>query len=160
MNILNKNFQEFLKLLIEKDVKFLVVGGYAVGMHGFPRYTGDLDIFIAVSTANAKKIKDVFDAFGFVSLDLSQADFEQEDIVIEIGREPNKIQVLTGIDAVEFDHCWASRWEVDFNGMLVPFINLDDLIKNKEGSGRGKDLIDLIELKKIKKSKDEQNETH
>jgi predicted nucleotidyltransferase len=151
--MLNKNFREFLKLLIENDVEFLVVGGYAVGVHGFPRYTGDMDVFVALNPDNALRIAAAFDAFGFGSLGISAADFQQEDSIVEIGREPNKIQVLTGIDGVRFDAAYRNRVEVELDGLRIPFIGIDDLLRNKEASGRGKDLIDLEELRRIKSSK-------
>ena len=151
METLNRNFHEFLRLLIEKDVKFLVVGGYAVGIHGFPRYTGDLDVFIALSESNSEKVEEVFIEFGFGRLEISASDFLEDDIVVEIGREPNKIQVLTGIDGVDFDAAFRNRIEVELGDIGVPFIGFDDLIKNKEASGRSKDLIDLLELRRISK---------
>ena len=151
--MLNKNFREFLKLLIENDVRFVVVGGYAVGVHGFPRYTGDMDVFVALDAQNASRIAAVFDAFGFGELGVSAADFQQENSIVEIGREPNKIRVLTGIDGVHFNGVYENRIEVDLDGLRVPFIGIDDLLKNKQASGRSKDLIDLEELRRIKNGK-------
>ena len=150
METLNRNFREFLKFLVEKEVKFLVVGGYAVGLHGFPRYTGDLDVFIAMSESNAHKVTEVFDEFGFSDLGISASDFLEEDFVVEIGREPNKIQVLTGIDAIDFEQAYGNRVVADFGDIKIPFIGLDDLMMNKDATGRSKDQIDLIELRKIK----------
>jgi len=149
--MLNKNFREFLKLLIDHDVKFVVVGGYAVGIHGFPRYTGDIDIFVAIDRHNASRLERVFEDFGFGQLGISEADFRQADSVIEIGREPNKIQVLTGIDGVAFATAYANRLEIDLDGLRVPFIGFDDLLENKKASGRNKDLIDVDELTRIKR---------
>ena len=149
MSILNRHFQEFLELLERRGVKYLVVGGYAVGLHGFPRYTGDLDIFIAVNEENARKLLEVFEAFGFSDLGLSEKDFLEEEIVVEIGREPLKIQVLTGIDGVTFDDCYEGRTYFQLEGRKVPFIGFNDLLKNKGASPRAKDKIDLEELKRI-----------
>jgi len=149
--MLNKNFREFLKLLVENDVKFLVVGGYAVAVHGFPRYTGDMDVLIALNPKNAERVVRVFEKFGFGEMGISKADFLEKDTIVEIGREPNKIQVLTGIDGVEFSAAYGNRIEVDTDGLRIPFIGLDELLKNKAASGRNKDLIDLDELKRIKK---------
>lgn len=149
--MLNKNFREFLKLLIDHDVKFVVVGGYAVGIHGFPRYTGDIDIFVATDAQNASRLERVFEDFGFGQLGISEADFRQADSVIEIGREPNKIQVLTGIDGVAFSTAYANRFEIELDGVRVPFIGFDDLLKNKKASARNKDLIDVDELTRIKR---------
>lgn len=118
-----------------------------MGVHGFPRYTGDID-FVAVHPANAARLVQVFKRFGFGELGLQEADFLEEDFVIEIGREPRKIQVLTGIDGVSFDECFRNRLTVSHQGLLLPFIGKEELIRNKTASGRPKDRIDLGELQK------------
>ena len=148
--MLNRHFQEFIELLGRNNVRYLIVGGYAVGLHGFPRYTGDIDVFIAISEENARSVLRAFREFGFGDLGLSEKDFLEEEIVVEIGREPLKIQVLTGIDGVTFDECWEERKEVQFSGVAVPFIGIESLLRNKEASPRAKDKIDLEELKRIK----------
>lgn len=86
--MLNKHFREFIELLERHGVRYLVVGGYAVGFHGFPRYTGDLDVFIGISEENSEKVLKVFADFGFPDMGLTQEDFLEEEIVVEIGREP------------------------------------------------------------------------
>jgi predicted nucleotidyltransferase len=130
------------------------VGGYAVGLHGFPRYTGDIDFFIALSEENARLVLKTFRDFGFGDLGLEEKDFLEEEIVVEIGREPLKIQVLTGIDGVTFDECWEDRKEVWISGFVVPVIGIESLLRNKEASPRAKDKIDLEELKRIKRERD------
>ena len=117
MDTLNEDFSEFARLLEQAGVKYMIVGGYSVALHGFPRYTGDIDFFVAVSSENAAKLVQVFDVFGFAELGLTLADFTLPDYVIEIGREPRKIQVLTGIDGVKFEKAWHNRVEVNMNGM-------------------------------------------
>jgi len=149
--MLNKNFREFIELLEKYGVKYLVVGGYAVGLHGFPRYTGDLDIFVALSSENAEKILQVFAAFGFADLGLKPEDFLEPDMVVEIGREPLKIQILTGIDGITFDQCYAGRTMLSQGALKIPFIGFDQLLQNKAASPRGKDKIDLEELLKAKR---------
>jgi predicted nucleotidyltransferase len=151
--MLNKHFREFLKLLIDNQIRFVVVGGYAVGIHGFPRYTGDMNVFVAFDAENAAGLKRVFELFGFGDLGLSESDFRQPDSVIEIGREPAKIQVLTGIDGVEFADAYANRIDIDLDGLRVPFLGFEDLLKNKRASARSKDLIDVEELERIKQMK-------
>jgi predicted nucleotidyltransferase len=151
--VLNRHFREFIALLEKHGVNFLVVGGYAVGFHGFPRYTGDLDVFVAVSDRNAKALVQVFAEFGFSDIGLKEADFLDPEIIIEIGREPVRIQVLTGIDGVSFDACYEKRVPFDDNGLLIPFIALDDLIANKAATPRAKDKIDLEELRRIRDAK-------
>lgn len=146
MEELNEDFAEFARLLEQAGVRYLVVGGYSVALHGFPRYTGDIDFFVAVSPENAAKLVDVFTRFGFDDLGLQEEDFSRPDYVIEIGREPRKIQVLTGIDGVSFDDAWTNRVEAEMNGMQLKFLGKADLIQNKRASGRPKDQIDLLEL--------------
>lgn len=148
--MLNKHFQEFIELLEKRKVSYLLVGGYAVGYHGFPRYTGDLDVFIAISESNSEAILEVFSEFGFSDLGLQKSDFLEEEIVVEIGREPLKIQVLTGIDGVTFNECYEGKEFFNIGDVRVPFIGYQELIKNKEASPRAKDKIDLEELRKIK----------
>jgi len=148
--ILNRHFREFIGLLERHGIKYLVVGGYAVGLHGFPRYTGDLDIFVAISQANASGLLKVFSDFGFPDLGLRENDFLEEETIVEIGREPAKIQVLTGIDGVAFAACYQRRTMFDDNGVAIPFISLDDLITNKASTPRAKDKIDLEELRRIR----------
>ena len=149
--MLNRHFQEFIELLEKHGVKYLIVGGYAVGFHGFPRYTGDLDVFIAISEKNSENILKVFDEFGFSELGLSTEDFLEKEIVVEIGREPIKIQILTGIDGVTFEESYSGRNYLNLSKELkVPFIGYEALLKNKEASPRAKDKIDFEELKRIK----------
>jgi predicted nucleotidyltransferase len=148
--MLNKHFLDFLKLLESHKVEFVVVGGYAVGVHGFPRYTGDLDVFVEISRENAGRLIDVFKEFGFASLGLKPEDFLEADMVVEIGREPIKIQVLTGIDGISFGQCRNDRILVNVSGTQIPFIGLNALLANKAASPRNKDRIDLDELTRIR----------
>jgi len=143
---LNQDFREFIGLLESEAVSYLIVGGYAVGLHGFPRYTGDIDFFVAIETENAGKLVRVFEQFGFGDIGLTEDDFLTEDFVIEIGREPRKIQVLTGIDGVSFAECYQHRVEIEDDGLKMKFIGKDDLLRNKAASARPKDLIDLQTL--------------
>ncbi len=149
MEHLNPDFLEFIAFLEEEKVDYLVVGGYAVGLHGFPRYTGDIDFFVAVSEENSLKILRVFERFGFGDIGLMREDFLKRDHVVEVGREPRKIQVLTGIDGVAFEDCFTRKVEAMIGGRLIKFIGKDDLIRNKAASGRTKDRIDLEELGKL-----------
>jgi hypothetical protein len=140
---LQPDFREFLSLLIRHEVRFLVVGGYAVGVHGYPRFTGDLDIFVAISPENAGKLVAVFREFGFDMPELSEQPFLETRRLVEIGVEPTKIQVMTSISGTTFDEAWASHVEVAIGTTRVPFIGLTQLLKNKrtthwsrEGCGR------------------------
>jgi predicted nucleotidyltransferase len=148
--MLNKHFQDFLGLLEKHHVEYVIVGGYAVGVHGFPRYTGNIDIFVGLSSENAARLVDVFNEFGFASLSLKAIDFLEPDTVVEVGREPMKIQVLTGIDGVTFDRCRSDRMMVNISGLQVPFIGFESLLANKAASPRSKDRIDLEELTRLR----------
>jgi hypothetical protein len=148
--MLNRHFLDFLGLLEKHAVEYVIVGGYAVGVHGFPRFTGALDIFVAISRENADRLLRVLGEFGFASLNLTPNDFLEPDMVVEIGREPMKIQVLTGIDGVSFDRCRRDRMMVDVSGLHVPFIGIESLLENKAASPRSKDRIDLEELIRIR----------
>ena len=127
METLNQDFLEFIGLLENHGVDYLIIGGYAVALHGFPRYTGDIDFFVAVNPENAAKLMNVFNAFGFCDIGIDQNDFMQPDFVVEIGREPRKIQVLTGIDGVTFTDCHSRRIEIVLQGMNLKFIGKEDL---------------------------------
>jgi hypothetical protein len=148
METLNEDFLEFIGLLEKHEVDYLIIGGYAVALHGFPRFTGDIDFFVAVDPENSAKLVNVFDAFGFGDIGINRDDFMQPDFVIEIGREPRKIQILTGIDGVKFADCRSRRVEIELQGMHLKFIGKEDLIRNKQASARSKDLIDVDELSK------------
>lgn len=146
---MNQDFLDFIGLLDAKGVDYLVVGGYAVALHGFPRYTGDIDFFVAVHERNASAMVEVFEEFGFGDIGIEAGDFLLPDFVVEIGREPRKIQVLTGIDGVVFGECYSRRVKAEIGGKNVGFISREDLIRNKIASGRPKDRIDVYELEKL-----------
>ena len=149
MEKLNEDFRAFIGLLESEEVDYLIVGGYAVAIHGFPRYTGDIDFFVAINEGNAGKLLRVFAEFGFGDIGLSLDDFLQESFVVEIGREPRKIQILTGIDGVTFDECRTRRVELVSDGLRMKFIGKEDLVRNKTISARPKDRIDVEELGKL-----------
>jgi hypothetical protein len=144
--ILNKDFREFIELLNSNQVRYLVVGGYAVAFHGHPRYTKDIDIWIWINENNAKNMKKALDEFGFSSLGLKEDDFLAPGYVIQLGHPPNRIDILTQVTGLEFDLCYSSKMELDIDGILVNFIDLESLKKNKKAVGRFKDLADLENL--------------
>lgn len=143
---LDPDFSEFIELLLANDVAFMVVGGYAVAAHGHPRYTGDLDIWLLIDRGNAEKLVNVLREFGFGALDLTADDFLVEDRVVQLGREPIRIDLLTGLDGVSFSDCVARTVSIDVDGLQVPFISREDLLKNKRSSGRSQDLADIDAL--------------
>jgi len=144
--VLNKEFKEFIELLNVNNVKYLIVGGYAVGFHGYPRYTKDLDVWILVSYENAENIIEALKQFGFGSLGLKIEDFLKPDEFIQLGHPPNRIDIVTSCDGVEFETCFQSKIEIDADGLIINFIDIENLKKNKKVSGRPQDLADLDNL--------------
>jgi hypothetical protein len=144
--MLTKDFKEFLQLLNERKVKYLLVGGYAVILHGYPRYTGDIDIWIQPDSKNAKKIMKVLDDYGFGSLNLNLETFTQTDQIIQLGREPNRIDLITSVDGVTFEECYNQKVIFEVEQVPVQTISKEMLKKNKLTSGRHKDLDDVEHL--------------
>jgi len=140
------DFKEFLRSLQEHDVRYLLIGGYAVGYHGYPRATQDLDVWIAISPANAGRMVDALRAFGFDSPQLRDGLFTQEKSIIRMGLPPMRIEIVTTISGVEFEECYASRVLDRLDGVEVSLIDLEHLKTNKKASGRHKDLDDLEHL--------------
>lgn len=140
------DFKEFLRLLNSKGVEYLLVGGYAVGYHGYPRATGDMDIWIAMSRNNAERAVAVLQQFGFDALEVSVEIFLEENRVIRMGVPPFCIELLTTISGVDFYECYAKRLRDVIDGVEVNVINLEDLKANKRASGRAKDIDDLENL--------------
>src|SRR6266853_3350437 len=145
---LAKDYKEFLRLLRAHGVEYLLIGGWAVGYHGYPRATYDLEVWIAISPANAHRVVKALAEFGFDANELSTDLFLQPDKIIRMGVEPVRIEVMTSISGVEFDECYRERLETTLNGVPVSLINLHHLKINKKASGRLKDLADLEQLSK------------
>jgi hypothetical protein len=143
---LDKDFNEFVELFLEHNVRFLIVGGYALAAHGLPRATGDLDAWVWINPENAQNIMRALNAFGFQNLSLTESDFSKEDSIIQLGYPPFRIDILTSIDGVAFDQAWEKKMVVELNGMNVPFIGRDDLITNKKAAGRPQDIADVSRL--------------
>lgn len=143
---LDRDFKEFLECLAGRDVRFLVVGGYAVAAHGHPRYTGDLDLWVWTGVENAESLLMALSDFGFGSLGLVADDFTEPGRVVQLGYPPVRIDLLTSIDGVDFEACFDRRVEIVLEGLAVPFIALDDLRRNKASSGRPQDIADLAAL--------------
>ncbi len=144
--VLSPDFKEFLQLLNENNVKYLIVGAYAVAVHGHPRYTGDLDVWIETTAENAQRIAEVLDRFGFGSTSVDKKDFLEIGQVIQLGYPPNRIDILTSLDGIEFSECYPRRVEFDIDGIQVRFVDLESLKKNKRAVGRYQDLADLEKL--------------
>lgn len=140
------DFAEFLRSLRSNGAEFLLVGGYAVGLYGYPRATADIDVWVRRSPRNAEKVVAAIRSFGFDVPALSVELLMKPDQVIRMGLPPLRIEVLTSVTGVEFEECWASRNEMLLGGEPVWLPKLEDLKKNKAASGRPKDLEDLRHL--------------
>ena len=143
---LNQDFKEFIRSLNDNTVRYLVVGGYAVALHGYPRYTKNMDVWVEMATENASRVIEALNQFGFGSLDLKAADFMIPDQIIQLGYPPRRIDILTTLPGVEFSECYASRITTDMDGVSVNFIDLENLKKNKKATGHHQDLADLEAL--------------
>ncbi len=144
--MLNQDFKEFIQFLNDNQVKYLVIGGYAVAVHGHPRYTKDIDIWVEMSTDNAQNLIVALTQFGFGSLGLTTEDFQTPDQIIQLGYPPNRIDLITTPDGIDFETCYQAKIEVLVDNITVNFIDLDNLKKNKQASGRLQDLADLENL--------------
>jgi predicted nucleotidyltransferase len=145
--VLNQDFKEFIQSLNDNGVRYLVIGGYAVALHGHPRYTKDLDVWVEMRPGNAAKMVKALEQFGFASLGLKAEDFLVPDQIIQLGYPPNRIDVLSTLEGIEFESCYASRVQVEIDGVTVNFIDLENLKRNKKATGRIQDLADLENLR-------------
>ena len=142
----SQDFKEFVELLIKHKAEYLIVGGYAVGIHGHPRYTGDLDIWLNPTSENAEKILACVNEFGFASFGLKKEDFIKEGNIVQLGYPPLRIDLLTHIDGVTFNECYQNKIQVEIDDIRVNFIGYKDLLTNKKESGRLRDLDDINNL--------------
>lgn len=145
-NIFHPDFSEFISLLNDHNVEYIIVGGYAVSFHGYVRATGDIDIWVKPSFFNAEKIINVLQAFGFGSFGLEVNDFTKENNVIQLGYEPVRIDIMTGVSGLNFDVCYSRKITTQIGGLEMNYISLSDLKINKAATGRRQDLLDLDNL--------------
>jgi hypothetical protein len=141
---LPQDFKEFLALLEQNNVKYLLIGGYAVGIHGYPRATNDMDIFVPLDSQNVQLVIQTLHEFGFTNATLDLLD--KPSSIVRMGIEPFKLEITNFIDGVTFEECFANRLRVEVEGLIVNLISLADLRRNKKASGRLKDLADLENL--------------
>jgi hypothetical protein len=144
--ILSPDFKDFFTSLNGASVRYLVVGGYAVALHGHPRYTKDIDIWVGLDKDNAGRLVQAIDNFGFGSLGLAAEDFLVPDLIVQLGCPPNRIDLLTTLPGVAFEECYPSGVEVSIDDVTITFIDLENLKTNKRASGRYQDLADLENL--------------
>jgi predicted nucleotidyltransferase len=146
---LDQDFKEFIVLLNEHQVEYLIVGGYAVVAYGYHRFTGDLDVWIKPSKANAEKVLRTLKAFGFGKIKLTSKDLSEKDKIIQLGYEPLRIDLITSVEGLNFENSYKRRKRIKADGVIVQLIGLDDLRKNKKLIGRDRDREDYKHLKNI-----------
>lgn len=137
-----------LRVLLGNEVRFLVVGAYALGAYGYPRATGDFDIWVEASPANSKKIYASLAEFGVPLADISAQTFTEKGIIFQIGVAPRRIDIMTSIDGVEFPEAYEAKEIIAVDGLKIPFLSKKDLIKNKLSTGRERDKLDAEHLSK------------
>jgi len=147
--MLNKDYKEMLQCLLEENVRFLLVGAYAVAVHGFPRATKDIDFFVWATPENAANLMRALTKFGAPLHDISEADLSAEGVVFQIGNSPRRIDIITNISGVTFEQAYANKTTISIEGIEVPVISLEDLIANKRASARTQDLADVEKLESV-----------
>jgi hypothetical protein len=141
--LLNPDFRDMLSALSAAEADYLVVGAYALAAHGFPRATGDIDLWVRPTEENATRVWEAIAAFGAPTSRINVEDFSIPDIVYQIGVAPRRIDILTSISGVKFDQAWEDRISVELDGLAVPVIGREHLLANKQAAGRPKDLADV-----------------
>lgn len=140
---LSPDFRELLECFDRHEVRYLVVGGWALAAHGVPRLTKDLDLWVWPDDGNADAVVRALEDFGFAELGLARDDFISPDVVVQLGSPPNRVDLITTPSGVDFEQCWADRLSLTLDGLEVPFIGLEGLKANKRASGRAQDLVDV-----------------
>ena len=151
--VLNKDLREFVGLLNEKGVKYLVIGGYAVAYHGYPRYTKDIDIWVWLNEENAQKVIETIRAFGMASMQILIEDLLNKESVIQLGMPPNRIDILTDLETLDFETCYDQKEIMNLDGLEIAFLDFDSLIQSKLAAGRPQDKVDAKKLKERKSKK-------
>ncbi len=144
---IEKDYKEFLELLNRHNVKYCIIGSYALAFHARPRYTKDLDIFIEPKTENAGKVISVLREFGFQNLDITEEDLVEKDRIIQLGYEPIRIDILSSLSGCSFKEVWENKAVGKYGEIDVHFIGKKELIKNKKATGRKQDIADIELLK-------------
>ncbi|CAN5225709.1 hypothetical protein BH18ACI2_BH18ACI2_06530 [soil metagenome] len=146
--MLNPDYRDMLSCLKDEGVDFIIVGAYALAAHGFPRATGDIDIWVRNTPENARRILRALAKFGAQLSSLSEQDFTSPNMVVQLGVEPCRIDITTGIDGIEFAEAWSNKATVLIDGIEVAILSKADALKNKLAAGRDKDQGDIAWLKK------------
>jgi predicted nucleotidyltransferase len=146
--MLNPDFRDMLSCLDAEGVEFIVVGAYALAAHGLPRATGDIDIWVNNDGPNVRRAMRALANFGAPLGGLSESDFMAPDMVLQLGVEPCRIDLLTGIDGVSFPEAWENKTSVTVDGLALFVLSKADLLRNKIAAGRDKDRSDIAWLEK------------
>lgn len=144
--LLNPDFRDMLSVFCDEQVEFMVVGAYALAFHGFPRATGDIDIWIRRSEENAERVWRALQRFGAPLFDLMLDELKTPGLTLQIGLAPRRIDILTSIDGVKFDEAWPEHRQVQIEGLTIPVIGKAHLLQNKRAAGRPKDKGDIAWL--------------
>lgn len=148
--MLNKDYKEMLQLLLSHQVRFLVVGAYAMGAHGYPRATGDIDIWVESSPENSAKVYQTLLDFKAPTIQVNPKTFTRPGVIFQIGLAPRRIDIITKISGVDFKKAYPKRKNIAVENLMIPFLSKADLIKNKSATGRDKDKLDVKYLKQRK----------
>src|SRR5882762_9511820 len=143
---LSKDWREFLESLNSRGVDYVIVGAHSLAFHGRPRYTGDLDILVRPSPENGAKLISLLHDFGFGKADFAEADFTAPEQMIQLGRAPNRIDLLTSISGVPIEEAFSSKISAEIEGLQVFLLSKESLIRNKRAVGRPQDIADLETL--------------
>ena len=140
------DFRDMLSEFLDSEIDFLLVGAYAMAAHGFPRSTGDIDLWVRADPATGPKTFSALSRFGAPLHDLAASDLSQPGLVFQIGVPPIRIDILTMVSGLEFQEAWGNRMLVEWDGLTIPVLGLEDLIRNKRSTGRNKDIADAERL--------------
>lgn len=146
MTNLNRDFRDILSSFNTERVEYLVVGAYALAAHGLPRATGDIDLWVRPTPANAQRVERALIAFGAPADQFNRSDFESDDLILQLGVPPGRVDVITSIASVSFDEAWPNRIIVELDGISVPVLGRDELLRNKRAVGRPQDQADVARL--------------
>jgi hypothetical protein len=150
--MLNEDYKEMLQYLVDEDVKFLLMGAYALAAHGYPRATMDIDVWVMPSPENAAAVLRALRRFGAPLHGLTIADLQKDDTIFQIGVAPRRIDIITGASGLQFEDAFTRSAAINIEGIQVHIPSIDDLIRNKKASGRTKDLADAEALESLKTS--------
>ena len=148
--MLNNDYRDMLLALSAEGAKYLLVGAYAMAVHGYPRATMDMDLWVMPTEGNAEAVVRALRRFGAYLQDLGVPDLVRNDTVFQIGAPPRRIDIITGADGLQFEEAYSRSVDSDIDGIQVRVLSIDDLIKNKTAVGRSKDIVDVEALKRLK----------